>query len=132
MRSWNLREEILRLARFGAVGAIATAIYYGLGLVLNLNDWHPQVANVVAYCCANLFSFLGHFHFTFKVSGKAASRMVKFALLGVLGYVISTAITAVSFEMLDLPAWIALALVVVSVTAVTWTASRFWIFKQDH
>lgn len=132
MSDFSVTEEAGKVLRFGIVGIGATAVYYLAGLALNSAGWSPQWGNLAAYLAANSCSFAGHMLFTFKASGQIRSRVIRFAAVGLVGYVLSVGITALSFDVLKFDPWLALALVVISVTSVTFIASRFWIFTDAH
>ena len=126
-----ITREIGQLARFGLVGFGATAIYYSVIIVLIEFGLGPQPANILAFLIANGMSFLGHLRFTFRTTGQEKTRMARFFVVGIGGYLLSVLITALSFEVLGFPAWISAGLVVLGVSSLSWVASRFWIFRDN-
>lgn len=56
--------------RFGIVGVVATAIQYGLYLLL-LKWLQPQISNTIGYAISFVFNYIASTKFTFKVKSTA-------------------------------------------------------------
>ena len=83
------REKLGEIIRFGIVGALATAVHYGIYLGL-LWLW-PMMNPSVAYSIGYLGSFIGNFlasnYFTFKTK-PSAKKGIGFALSHGVNYVL--------------------------------------------
>lgn len=93
-RSQRLGEVV----RFGIVGALATAIQYGLywllihhgGQLAHSRAW-PTVAMTVAYAVSFAFNFMASTRYTFRVKANAR-RGAGFALSHVVNYLLQMAV----------------------------------------
>jgi putative flippase GtrA len=92
---------IKKMTRYCAVGLVALAVdYASYFLFTRLFHMMPYAANIVAYCCGNIISFIGHRFFTFHTTGNPAvfREYAKFALITVLGLAISEFIVVYSIK----------------------------------
>jgi putative flippase GtrA len=125
----RLAQEFWRLMRFSAVGALATAIHIGLAMAsvayLGLS---PTVANIVGFCGSFLFSYVGHFRFTFMVPGRYRDYIAKFAVSSAVSFGISTGTVWLATSVFGIdyrPAMLALAVIV---PLGNYLVNRFWVF----
>jgi putative flippase GtrA len=128
----------VQYAKFGCVGILATAshivVFTGL---IEFFKVVPLIANILAFCVAVLVSFLGHFHWTFKIEAKqplfrfrqqrvAFARFLAVALLGLglnsLMVFLVVDISQLSYRYAIVP----MALVVPSIM---FLISKFWAFR---
>lgn len=69
--SGDALRELLALARFGVVGVASTLVYlicsYAL---LTTGIVHPAAANIVSLLVGILSSYLGHYYFTYRLTGR--------------------------------------------------------------
>ena len=67
------REKLGEMIRFGIVGALATAVHYGIYLAMI--HWTPAVGETISYTVGYIISFIGNFlasnYFTFKTKPTA-------------------------------------------------------------
>lgn len=124
--------ELLRVARFGAVGLLAAAVHYWvvIGLV-ELLQIAPLKANFGGFAVAFWFSYIGHRHWTFAdhsaVSG--SSSFVRFLATALLGFFLNQFLFYLLLQYVRLPYFISLAIVVVVVAIMTYVLSRLWAFR---
>jgi len=78
--------------RFSFTGAGATALYAVLSMLLHW-VWHipAMAASFLAYCAAAVFSYLGHYHFTFRSRRRHDAAIPVFGIVTALGYTIALA-----------------------------------------
>jgi putative flippase GtrA len=130
MRS-GLVDEIWRLARFSAVGALATVVHIGVAMVaVAAAGANPTVGAMIGFVAAFLVSYFGHFRFTFAVSGRYRDYLLKFAVSSLASFFLSTGAVWVATAILGIdykPALIALALIV---PVCNYLVNRFWVFLQ--
>ena len=91
--------------RFGIVGVVATAIQYGLYLLL-LKWLQPQISNTIGYVISFIFNYIASTKFTFKVKS-TAKKGAGFAFSHFINYVLQTVFLTL-FLWLGLPKNIAL------------------------
>jgi len=116
---------------FGAVGASAAAVHFGVVvLAVKLLDLAPLLANVLGFMLAFCVSFVGHHRLSFaaqQASGRQA--LPRFALVALLGFASNELMYAVLLG-LGVEYRLALFLVLLAVAAMTWLLSRHWAFKR--
>lgn len=87
-----IRAELKRFVRFCLVGVANTGVHMLVVLMLVEGlAWIPPLANVTAFLCANLFSFLVNSRWTFATMQGGASRYPRFFAVSLVGLAISWA-----------------------------------------
>lgn len=112
-----------RIVRFGIVGVINTATYFGLYLLLRLQLPY-LVAHVVAFLLATIGSYFLNCRFTFKVKPSWGSFLL-FPLSNLSNFVITTAGLYLLVDRLGLDErWAALPAAVVAIP-ITFLVAQF-------
>jgi putative flippase GtrA len=129
----GLAEEFWRLARFSAVGAIATVAHIVVAMiVVAAAGANPTVGAMIGFVTAFMISYFGHFRFTFAASGRYRDYLLKFAVSSLASFMLSTAAVWVATAILGIdykPALIALAIIV---PLCNYLVNRFWVFLQPR
>lgn len=119
-------SEVLKIVRFGIVGAAATATH--LLLAAGLLAMHFGISvfliNLMAFCGAFPVSYLGHRYFTFAAPG--SSR--KFALVAIGGFLMNTFILGIVISAFNIGGLVAIAISTLTVPILIYLASRLWVF----
>ncbi len=92
---------IKKITRYCMVGAVASLVDYGsYFLFTRLLYIAPHGANVVAYVCGNVVSFLGHRFFTFHTTDNPQifREYARFLVVTIIGLAISQAIVVFSLQ----------------------------------
>ena len=130
MRS-GIVEEFWRLARFSAVGALATVVHIGVAVVtVAAIGANPTVGSMIGFVAAFLVSYVGHFRFTFAAPGRYRDYLLKFVVSSLASFFLSTSAVWVATAILGIdykPALIALAIIV---PVCNYLVNRFWVFLQ--
>jgi putative flippase GtrA len=125
----GLLDEASSMLRFAVVGIGASSTYILVALLAGTSGLQPQGANLIGVLASTGVSFFGHAYYSFRRGGLTARYLMRFTILSLAVYVLSRAATHAGVEWL---AWSYLT-VVFAVAAliplVTWTASRFWVFR---
>jgi len=120
-----------QIARFGVVGVTATAVHVAIGMALNAGaGMAPFWANLVAFCCALGVSFLGQTRLTFPGSAAGRDAFARFTLVALTGLCLNQAIVWLVTSVLGRPYWLALAIIVATVPAVTFVLLKFWALRR--
>jgi putative flippase GtrA len=120
--------ELARIARFGAVGLLSTAIYMGLFALVTL--WLPPVpASVLAYVLSALVNFVMQSRFTFRQATVSGSSAVRFVLMHLFCMGVNSSLLWVATGPLALPALPAQTVIVVFVAGLSYLISRFWVYS---
>jgi putative flippase GtrA len=129
----GLAEEFWRLARFFAVGTIATIVHIGVAMiVVAAAGANPTVGAIIGFVAAFMVSYFGHFRFSFAASGRYSDYLLKFAVSSLASFLLSTAAVWLATDILGIgykPALIALAIIV---PICNYLVNRFWVFLQPR
>jgi putative flippase GtrA len=123
--------DMSEIARFGAVGIVATAIYAILATVLTKWDWiglKPVTASLAAYAAAAIFSYLAHKSVTFLSSGAHRLEGPRFLALTATGIAIAYAAPVVLTDIFDLEPVFAILATCVLVPALNFVVMDRWVF----
>jgi len=129
----GLAEEFLRLARFSAVGTIATVAHIVVAAILvAAAGANPTVGAMIGFVAAFMVSYFGHFRFTFAASGRYRDYLLKFAISSLASFLLSTGAVWVATAILGIdykPALIALGIIV---PLCNYLMNRFWVFLRPR
>ena len=126
------RRRLLSLAaRFGLVGAAATALHAALfALLIEGLGWNAPVgATAVAFLAATTFSYLGNRGWTFRAKGAHGRYLRRFLLVAGGLFLSSLGIMHGATALLGLHPWIGLAAVLAVIPPVGFVASCAWTFR---
>ncbi len=119
------------LARFGVVGALATAVHYTVALSANAYVV-ALVANVLGYLAALSVSYVGHQRWTFRLAAEAIDhrrQLPRFAVTSLSALALSQGAVAAT-QFIGVADAGALAAGVVVVPVWTFLLGRFWVFAR--
>lgn len=128
--------ELLRIARFGIVGLTAAAVHYWVVIALvELLHIAPLQANVGGFVAAFWVSYFGHRHWTFSDAVASHtdgthSSFLRFLLVALLGFGMNQLMFYLLLRYAGWPYYLALAVVVFTVAAMTYVLSRLWAFRH--
>ncbi|MEI4264286.1 GtrA family protein, partial [Roseovarius sp. D0-M9] len=88
----------------------------------------PLHANLAGFCCALLFSYVGHARFTFGVGLNSGTQILRFFCIAIVGLAISSG-TVWSAEVLNLSFGAAMTAVAIVVPIFSYVALRLWVFE---
>lgn len=120
-------DKIGEIIRFGIVGVAATAIQYGLYLLL-LKWLQPQISNTIGYVISFIFNYIASTKFTFKVKS-TAKKGAGFAFSHLINYVLQTVFLTL-FLWLGLPKNIALIPVFCICVPINFLLVRLFLKKK--
>lgn len=125
----TLTGELRILAKFSAVGVLATLLH----LAISLNLVHfvgvpAQRANLIAFGFALVVSFVGNYFWTFRSSRSYFASIVRFAAVSGTGYFASAAIIATLARLSSLPPEVQLIAAAAAFPVISYIASRLWIY----
>lgn len=120
-------DKTVEFIRFGIVGVVATAIQYGLYLLL-LKWLQPQISNTIGYVISFIFNYIASTKFTFKVKS-TAKKGAGFAFSHFINYVLQTVFLTL-FLWLGLPKNIALIPVFCICVPINFLLVRLFLKKK--
>lgn len=89
IKDWRHSEKFGEIVRFAIVGILATAIQYGVYLLL-LRWLHHDISLTIGYIVSFIFNFFASTYFTFKVKANA-KRGVGFAFSHLVNWLLQIA-----------------------------------------
>jgi putative flippase GtrA len=115
---------------FGVIGGINTLIHSGVVITL-VEVWrvHAVVANVVAFICANMFSFLMNCRFTFQ-NRPTWTLYRRFALVSLFSLALTVCLSAIAVWM-EWHYLVGLLLVILVGPFLTFILHKNYAFKRD-
>lgn len=120
-----------QIVAFGAVGATAFLVHFGVVAATVPLGVAPLIANVLGFLAAFAVSFVGHGRWSFPAEGRpVAPALKRFAVVAVGGFVLNETAYAALLRATSLDYRVALVLVLVGVAALTWLAGRYWAFAH--
>jgi putative flippase GtrA len=130
MRS-GLVAELWRLARFSAVGGLATVVYIGVAMVaVAAAGTNPTVGATIGFAAAFLVSYVGHFHFSFAAPGRYRDYLLRFAVSSLASFFLSTGAVWVATAILQIDYKLVLIALAIFVPVCNYLVNRFWVFLQ--
>jgi len=119
------------LARFGVVGAAATALYAAMAFLLTHWLWlglTPGEASLVAYIVAAAFSYLAHKSVTFLSTGPHRLEGLRFLALSAIGIVVAFAAPSILTGALGFDPIFAILSTCVLVPVINFVVMDRWVF----
>jgi len=120
------------LPRFIIVGSSAAAVHFALVLLqVEVLDWKPLLANVLAFLLAFQVSYAGHRFWTFSdTTLQHTESLPRFFLVASSSFTLNEAMYFLLLHYTALPYWLSLGIVLVLVAAITFVSGRFWAFAR--
>jgi putative flippase GtrA len=119
-----------RLPTFAAVGAVCTATYIVLALLLGIAGVPPVAASLLAYCCGMVLSYNGHRLLTFASRRPHREGLPLFLCVNLFGIAVSLAVPGVLTLALDLPAPVAVLATAMIVPLSNFLGHNFISFRE--
>ncbi|NWG46172.1 MAG: GtrA family protein [Alphaproteobacteria bacterium] len=122
-------ETLASLVRFGLVGVGATLVHACVGLGLEKGLGQPALgANLLGFFSGFIVSYLGHYTFSFRSSAAHGTALPRFFAIAMVGLGLNQAIVYGMVNRMGLDYALALAVIVVSVPALTFLLARSFAF----
>jgi putative flippase GtrA len=114
---------------FFLVGLAATAVHGLVALAArDLGHLSPIAATACGYICAVGVSYLGNARFTFGRPALHGAQFARFLVVSLSGFAANLAITWLLSNRLGWPFPATLAVIVVVIPALSFTAAKLWAF----
>lgn len=127
----NIFNSVLfrQLFCFGVIGTLAAMVHLSIVILLvEAGLLQPLVANIIAFICAFNISFFGHRHLTFRKSKNSfRTALPRFLLVASTSFVLNEGLFY--FFLKVLPYTVALVLVLILVSLITFILSKIWAFR---
>ena len=122
--------ELMIASKFLVVGLTATAIHMSMvWLLMEKFSQPPFLANLGAFMTAFVFSFLGHYHWSFKTHTRQANSLQRFFLVAASALLLNNILLVFLLEKAYFSELITTILSVLIIPVYSFIGSRFWAFK---
>jgi putative flippase GtrA len=116
---------------FFVVGLAATAVHALMALAArDLGHASPMAATAAGYLCAVGVSYLGNARFTFGRPALHGPQFVRFMVVSLSGFAVNAGLTWLLSSRLGWPFPATLAVIVVVIPVLSFTASKLWAFAD--
>ncbi len=121
-----------QLIWFLLIGSAAAATHWLVAvLAVELGDIRAYLANVVGWLVAFFVSFSGHYTLTFRHQQKTLLTAVwRFWCVSAAGFLINEVAFVALLNRTPLPYYGLLAIILISIAALTFVFSRYWAFRH--
>ncbi|MET0377456.1 MAG: GtrA family protein [Spongiibacteraceae bacterium] len=119
---------IAQLARFGVVGVAAMCVHWLVVRLLVPAGMAPLLANVVGFGVAFNISYFGHRNWTFASDSAHRATFWRFLTVALTSFALNEALYSVLLQFMDYS--LALAIVLVAVSVLTFILSKLWAFRH--
>ena len=123
---------INRIIKFGLVGFLAMFTHWIIVLLLVQLGLNPLLANVVGFLGAFPVSYSGHKHWTFKIPNYSIDHrqsLQRFFMVATNSFVLNEFLYFVLLTYTTLNYMLALAMVLIFVSLLTFICSYYWAFR---
>lgn len=121
-----------QLFRFLIIGSGAALTHFiCLFLLVEYLEYQPAWANLLAFCCAFLVSFLGHFHITFSQINKQtwSDAIVRWFIISITAFIMNQFLFVLAIHYIGENRYIIIWLsITIIITLFTFILGKFWAF----
>lgn len=131
MKSNMLSDSLRSFIIFGLVGIVNTGV--DIGVFTLLTGWQLPwlAAQVIAYGCGVMNSFLMNRKWTFRQQGAMTKGLLRFILLNLLTLGVTSACMMLLHERLGILLWVSKGAVTVLGVVLNFAGSRWWVFRPE-
>ena len=123
---------IREAAAFGVVGVTATITHYAVAMTIYYGldwGWSALWANFAAFCVAFMVSYFGNAIWVFPETRLGPRSFVRFLTVSLVSLSLNQGIVYVLVDILLIPYWQALIIVLMIVPPATFVTLKYWGVK---
>ena len=126
------RDLFSQMIRFSIIGISSTAVHFSCVILLVSYDvMLPLLANIVAFLIAFLVSFYGHMFWTFANTTRTLRQSLpRFLTIAIASFALNESFYWYLLHVRHMNYITALLVVLVFVSIITFTLSKFWAFQE--
>lgn len=118
-----------KVVTFGLVGVGASLVHIVVAwAVIQFGQAPVIIANVAGFCIAFIWSYLGHYHLTFRASNTHSAAFSKFAVVALGGFAVNTGVVLAWQAFFGAGSIWAIILGVILAAGAVFVASSRWAF----
>lgn len=131
MKSSAMRDSLRSFIIFGLVGIVNTGVDIGVFALLTWWQLPWLAAQVIAYGCGVMNSFLMNRKWTFRQHGAFTKGLLRFILLNLLTLGVTSACMMFLHEQLGVLLWVSKGAATVLGVFLNFIGSRWWVFRAE-
>ncbi len=125
------KAQIRRLFSYGGVGVVVTAIYISCTVFfVEIVGISPVISSGLAYIASFMISFFANHHFVFRSKEHISKTVVRFTLVSVLVFLLTTSIMYLTVEVFKVLYLYGVAVVLVVIPLTNFLLHLRWTFKD--
>lgn len=132
MKSIALRDSLRSFIIFGLVGIVNTGVDIGVFTLLTWWQLPWLAAQIIAYGCGVLNSFLMNRKWTFKQQGALTKGLLRFVLLNLVTLAVTSTCMLLLHEHLGISLWLSKGAVTLLGVVLNFAGSRLWVFRTER
>ena len=123
---------VRQIGWFVIVGCAAAATHWLVAVsCIAWFDILPFLANFIGWAVAVFVSFSGHYFLTFRLQKKSLWPAIRrFLVISASGFAINETAFVSLLKLTDIPYYLLLAIILLSIAALTFVFSRYWAFRD--
>ncbi|GIP22630.1 GtrA family protein [Paenibacillus sp. J22TS3] len=129
MKSYAARESLRAIVIFGLVGLVNTGVDVAVFTLLTWCHLPWLVAQVAAYGCGVMNSFLMNRKWTFKQQKTSSKELIRFIILNLLTLGVTSVCMLLVHEQIGAPLWISKGVSTLVGLVFNFAGSRWWVFQ---
>ena len=123
-------KELVTASKFAVVGLAATGIHvFMVWLLMGIFTLPPFLANTSAFLTAFGFSYMGHYHWSFKAQPRQGNNFKRFILIAGSAFLLNNVLMVYMLEKAYFSEMISVIISIFIIPLYTFIGSRFWAFK---
>ncbi|MDR0267995.1 GtrA family protein [Paenibacillus sp.] len=131
MKSFVTSDSFRSFIIFGLVGILNTGVDVAVFTLLTWWQLPWLAAQVAAYSCGVLNSFLMNRKWTFKQQGAFVKGLLRFVLLNMLTLGVTSACMLLLQEQFGISLWLSKGAATVLGVLLNFAGSRWWVFRAE-
>ena len=132
VRCMDMKKISAQLIWFLLIGSAAAATHWLVAVVaVEFGNIRPAVANAIGWLIAFFVSFSGHYTLTFRHQPKTLlAALWRFGCVSAAGFLINEVAFVTLLQHTVLPYYWLLAIILISIAALTFILGRYWAFNH--
>lgn len=131
MKSSTIRDSLRSFIIFGLVGIVNTGVDIGVFALLTWWQLPWLAAQVIAYGCGVMNSFLMNRKWTFRQQGALTKGLLRFILLNLLTLGVTSACMMLLHEQFGVLLWMSKGAATILGVVLNFVGSRWWVFRAE-
>ncbi len=125
-----IRIHLSELIRYGLVGLLSAATYWGGSNVLDRFNTPSYLSASLGWLASVLVSYFGHIFFTYRVKAEHHHRSWKFLVLSGINLSVTVGCTYLFHDAIGLSYRLSSGIITVIIPMISYPIGKFWVFKR--